>query len=277
MKHVRVGISTCPNDTFAFAGLLRGAVEMPGLELAFELADVEQLNRRMLAGEFDVAKVSFAAVLQRPGEYVVLPSGSALGFGVGPVVLAGPGPVPALDDPAARVLAPGAHTTASLLWRSFHPGGATPRQVVFSEIQPALAAGRADLGISIHEGRFSFRAQGLQLVEDLGRRWERETGSPLPLGGIVGRRDLDHELLEGVQQALARSLAWAEQHADLALATMRAHAQEQADDVLWAHVELYVGDRTRDLGAEGRRALERLAALAVRTGCAPDGARFEFL
>lgn len=264
-RALTVGISTCPNDTFAFAGLLTGAVEAPGLELRFELADVEELNRRALAGELDVAKVSFAAALSLADDVTVLPSGAALGRGVGPLLLGAAGrtrPADAVDGRPPRVLCPGRSTTASLLYELFHPGRGRVEQVVFSAILPALEAGEADFGVCIHEGRFTWRDRGLVLVEDLGETWEQATGAELPLGGIVARASLGDDVARALSDALARSIAWGHAHRDAAAAVMRRHAQELSDDVLWAHVELYVNERTRDLGEEGRRALAELARRA---------------
>lgn len=272
MKRLRVGISTCPNDTFAFHGLLSGATLPRGLELSFELTDVQTLNEGLRAGRFDVAKVSFAAALALAERHVVLPAGAALGFGVGPVVLAphgGPPPV------RPRVLCPGADTTATLLWRLLHPEPAELRQTVFSAIMPALERGEADLGVCIHEGRFTWRARGLHFVEDLGESWERASGGPVPLGGLLARRSLGAAALASLSAAVRDSLRLACVERTAALQTMRAHAREHADAVLWQHVELYVNAETHALSGTGRAALARLAERARSAGLAPAGAALE--
>jgi 1,4-dihydroxy-6-naphthoate synthase len=266
---LRVGISPCPNDTFAFHALLERRIATPGLELQFELADIEELNRRFLAGELDACKVSFAALAGRP-EVRVLSAGAALGFGVGPLLVAAPGAAPerAPDGrprmpEGARVLCPGEHTSASLLYRLFHAGEGRVEQTVFSRILPALAAREAPFGVCIHEGRFTYARMGLALVEDLGARWEERERAPLPLGGIALRAGQAPELGDELEDAIRRSLSYAHAHRDEALATMRRHAQEDSDEVLWKHVELYVSEWTRELGPEGRSAIERLRALAA--------------
>ncbi|MEM7310144.1 MAG: MqnA/MqnD/SBP family protein [Planctomycetota bacterium] len=274
-RALRIGISTCPNDTFAFHALLTGAVQAEGLELSFELLDVQELNERMLAGRFDAAKVSFHAALALAADTFVLPSGSALGHGVGPLLLAAaPDRTPA---PAALVLCPGRWTTATLLYRLFHPDGGRIEHRVFSDIFPALQGAEVDLGVCIHEGRFTWREAGLSYVEDLGERWEAETGLPLPLGGIVARRDLGAEALESLQEAIHASLSWALAHREDCLPTLRRYAQELSDDVLWAHVDLYVNERTLDLGREGGVALAALADLARARGLLAPGADLELL
>jgi 1,4-dihydroxy-6-naphthoate synthase len=264
-RTIRLGISTCPNDTFAFHGLLTRAVHWQGLDFDVELLDIEQLNTRMLEGEFDVCKLSFAAALGLADRVVVLPSGSALGFGVGPLLLAAEtGTRPA--DATQLTLCPGAKTTASLLFDLFHPRTTTIEQAVFSEIMPRLAARTADFGVCIHEGRFTWEAHGLHLVEDLGSRWETETGCPLPLGGIVASRRLSAEVTAAVQQVIHNSLTLAMADPAAALPTMRAHAQEFDDRVLMQHVDLYVNEWTLDLGETGRRALDEFATRAAATG-----------
>jgi 1,4-dihydroxy-6-naphthoate synthase len=262
---IRLGISTCPNDTFAFHGLLARAVDWRGLDFRVELLDIEQLNTRMLHGDFDVCKLSFAAALDMARDVVVLPSGSALGFGVGPLLLA----AEADTRPTSATqltLCPGEHTTATLLFELFHPRTTLIEQTVFSGIMPRLTAGTADFGVCIHEGRFTWEAQGLHLVEDLGSRWEAATGCPLPLGGIVASRRLPAAVTAGVQQVIHDSLALALADPAAPLPTMRAHAQEFDDRVLRQHVELYVNEWTVDLGDTGRRALDALSTRAAAVG-----------
>ena len=262
---IRLGISTCPNDTFAFHGLLTQAVDWRGLEFEVQLLDIQELNDRLLAGDFDVAKTSFHAALHLADRFVVLPSGAALGFGVGPLLLAAAaGTVP--TSPAQLALCPGRHTTAALLYELFHPRTTRVEHVVFSEIMPALAAGRADFGVCIHEGRFTWQQHGLALVEDLGSRWEAETGSPLPLGGIVASRRLPTDTIAAVQGVIHDSLQFALADRNRPLPTMRAHAQEHDDAVLMQHVDLYVNEWTVELGPTGERALRELSARAAAIG-----------
>lgn len=261
---VHLGLSTCPNDTFAFAALLEGRSERFGLDFEFELLDVEELNSRLIASEFDVAKGSFAMALRHGDELGVLPVGSAIGFGNGPLLLAREdGREPRDGD---RVLCPGENTTAHLLYRSFYSSGPPAEHVVFSDILPALESGDADFGVCIHEGRFTYAQHGLHCLADLGQVWEDATGAPLPLGGLFARRDRDPELLRRVSAAIFESLEDALAQPTRALPAMRTHAQEFDDDVLMSHVDLYVNEHTRDLAPEGRAALR---ALAERAETAP--------
>jgi 1,4-dihydroxy-6-naphthoate synthase len=275
VKHLRIGISTCPNDTFAFHALLAGEVRPAGLALEFELCDVEELNQRFTRGELDAAKVSFHAALAQAEELLVLPSGAALGFGVGPLVLGAPGG--SGFGPAARVLLPGRWTTAALLWRLFHEADGAAEHVVFSRIFPELQARRADLGVCIHEGRFTWPEAGLVFHEDLGATWERASGAPLPLGGIAVRRSLGPDVAWRLQDALRASLEWGLAHREACLASMRRHAQELADAVLWAHVDTYVNAFTLELGSAGEAALRSLSEAARAHGILPSGAALSIL
>lgn len=276
-RPLRVGVSTCPNDTFAFHALFERELRVPGLELEFELGDVQELNERLLSGELDVSKASFSTALAAPDELVVLPSGCALGFGVGPVLLAAK-PLE-LESLAAnaRVLTPGAGTTAELLYRMLYPGLGRIERRVFSEIMPALAAGQAELGVCIHEGRFTWRERGLHLIEDLGASYESRTQSPLPLGGILARRSLGDAALRQLSRAIGASIDRARANPDATLPTMRRHAAESDDAAIWGHVELYVNEWTRSLGPVGREALAAFARVAREAGLAPPGAELQVL
>lgn len=259
-RRIRLGISPCPNDTFTFHGLLTGAVRPRGFELQIELADVEELNTRFASGRLEASKVSFYAALELAAECIVLRAGSAIGFGVGPLLLARRN-APPLER--ARILCPGMHTTAYFLFRLFHPEVERVEQAVFSEILPALERGEADYGVCIHEARFTHARHGLVQVEDLGTTWEDATSSPLPLGGIVVRESLDSEIALELERSIQISLDHARAHPADALQTMRAHARELDDDAIRAHVDLYVNEWTRDLGSPGDQALLELWTRAL--------------
>jgi 1,4-dihydroxy-6-naphthoate synthase len=258
-----IGISPCPNDTFVFHALLCGAVRPRGFDVEIHMHDVQTLNEMMLAGELDASKVSFAAALRATRDTVVLRSGAALGFGVGPLLLK------RRDAPplrTARVLCPGETTTATLLYTLFHGGEGRVEQTVFTDILPALQDGRADYGVCIHEGRFTYERHGLERVEDLGTTWEQRTHSPLPLGGIVARTRLGPTTLRELDDAVRASYDFARKHPRDALATAHEHALELDEDVMRAHIDLYVNAWTRDLGPEGERALVELSRRARESG-----------
>jgi 1,4-dihydroxy-6-naphthoate synthase len=273
-RPIHLAISTCPNDTFAFHALITKAVDWRGLEFRLEFLDIQQLNDRLFSGDFDAAKTSFHAALKMTDETVVLPSGSALGYQVGPLLLAAqPGIVPL--DASQVTLCPGEDTTAALLFQLFHNETTHVRHVVFSDIMPALERGEADFGVCIHEGRFTWEQAGLSLVEDLGTRWETETACPLPLGGIVARRSLPSDVIGAVQATIHDSLQYAISDRRAALPTMRRFAQEFDDDVLMQHVDLYVNEWTVDLGETGCEALNQLSQRATLAGVLPASKTIE--
>lgn len=264
---IRLGISTCPNDTFAFHALIERKVDWDGLRFEIELLDIQQLNARLRSGTFDVAKASFFAALQLADRYLVLPSGSALGFGVGPLLLASrAGMHPHRADRKLLTLCPGEDTTAHLLFRLFYPNFGRVEQVEFSEIMPRLSAGSADFGVCIHEGRFTWQRQGLHLIEDLGTRWEQTTATPLPLGGIIASRSLPPPVLHRIQGVIRNSLLYGLANRPETLSTMQRWAQELEERVIWQHVDLYVNDWTVELGEVGARALAALEAKARAAG-----------
>lgn len=264
-RRIRLAISTCPNDTFAFHGLITRSVDWRGLDFEIDLVDIEQLNERLVRDDFDVIKVSFHAALTVADRIVVLPSGSAIGFGVGPLLLS----ASADTKPSSSeqlTLCPGRLTTAAMLFNLFHHQTSQVEHVVFSDILPRLAAGLADFGVCIHEGRFTWQSHGLHLVEDLGSRWETETGGPLPLGGIVASRRLARDTIAAAQAVIHDSLLFALRDRSTPLPTMRRHAQEFDDAVLMRHVDLYVNEWTLDLGTTGATALSALSDRTARVG-----------
>jgi 1,4-dihydroxy-6-naphthoate synthase len=263
---MRIGISTCPNDTFSFAALLEGRVPAPEA-LQWTLEDVQDLNELLMQRELDVGKASFHAAIVLADDYLVLPVGAALGFGVGPLLLAKDAAHAArLPQVGDRVLCPGALTTATLLYKLFVPEGPRAAQRLFSEIMPALERGDAEYGVVIHEGRFTYEQHGLHRALDLGQLWEERCGCALPLGGILARRALGPERIAAITDAIRASLDVAREDPRSSLPAMRRYAQEFSDEVLEEHVRLYVNDATTELGEEGRRALEQLQARARELG-----------
>lgn len=275
---IRLAISTCPNDTFAFHGLLEQQIDFAGLSFDVQLLDIQQLNDGLFAGQFDVAKASFHAAARLSDRTIVLPSGSALGFGVGPLLLAAVPESSPNHVSSGRTLCPGEHTTATLLFQLFYHeaiagGKTTIEHCLFSEIMPALQKRTADFGVCIHEGRFTWEQVGLSLVEDLGARWESVTDAPLPLGGILARRDLSDELTARVQAVIRASIEYGLANRAETAESMRAYAQELDEAVMFQHVDLYVNQWTVELGETGRQALKLLSHKAIEAGVIPAGSK----
>ena len=260
---LKLGISTCPNDTFAFHAILNHKVDLKGLDFQIELLDVQQLNERLAEGSLDYSKASFHAALHLTSKYGVLQAGSALGIGVGPILISAGSKT---LEQNSRVLCPGEWTTASLLFRCLHPGVGVLSNSVFSEIMPALKSGITDFGVVIHEGRFTYESEGLTLVEDLGSSWERLTNGVVPLGGILGRREIPEEIHRHFNSVLRDSINYAYLHSEEVFETMKQHAQELNKSAIWKHVELYVNEYTLDLGKIGQDALGKMRTVALSAG-----------
>ena len=263
---LRLGFSPCPNDTFIFHALVHGLVA-PDLDLDVTLADVQELNDLAVAGALDIAKISYHAYLHVADRYAMLPSGGALGRGVGPLVVTRE---PLASLRGATVATPGGLTTANLLLGLWQPDDVRTAPLRYDRIMPAVAAGDVDAGLIIHESRFTYADHGLVQHEDLGAWWERTTGLPIPLGGIAIRRELGPELAGRMDEAIRASLrrAWAAPHDSEAYVAL--HAQEMSADVRRRHIELYVNDFSLDVGAQGREAVAELARRAAARGIAPE-------
>lgn len=262
MQTLRFGFSPCPNDTFAFHALVHGLVEAP-LRVEPVLLDIEELNTRALAGELGLTKVSYGALPRLDARYRLLRSGSALGRGCGPLVVARE-PLTLAQAAAGRIAVPGRETTAFLLLSLAAPAPGELVEMRYDRILRAVETGEVDAGLIIHESRFTYRGHGLELVADLGDWWEGETGLPIPLGAILARRDLGEETAAAAEAAIRRSVEYAFAHPEASRAYIRANAQELSDDVCDAHIGLYVNEFTIDLGDEGLAAVEGLTSRAVR-------------
>ena len=254
---LKVNISTCPNDTFMFDALLHRRIDTEGVEFEPRLADIEELNRLALSGEADITKCSYAVVPQIIDEYQILNSGSALGRGNGPLLVS-KRPLDRNGLSGLTVAIPGERTTANLLLKSLFPEMQDKREMLFSEVIPAVVAGKADAGVLIHEGRFVYREKGLSLVADLGMEWETRYGLPLPLGAIAVRRSLPEELKRKMDRLLSRSVGYAFENPDESRAFIKRYAKELDDDVIRSHIDLFVNSYSLDLGEEGRKAVARL-------------------
>lgn len=271
---MKFAYSPCPNDTFAFHAAKEGLIEGPNFEV--EHHDVETLNRRAFEGSYEVTKLSFGALGRLLDEYALLSSGGALGRGVGPIVVARDGIASSeLGSSDLDVVIPGGLTTANLLLKLHSPSFEAADERIFDEIMPAVAAGEYDAGLVIHEGRFTYRDHGLTKVLDLGEWWEKETGTPVPLGCIAVRRDVTDS--GGVERALRRSVERARKNRDDGLPEdeslreyVREYAQEMDDDVLLRHIDLYVNEYTVDMGRDGKRAVETLFERGREAGVLPE-------
>lgn len=250
---MKLVISPCPNDVWVFAGWMLGKVAGPGVDVTF--LDVQAANELLMAGggDADVIKVSYGVWNALGASWHPLRSGGALGRGCGPLLLRNP-----LAESTGPVLVPGRHTTANLLLDVFLDGQEVVKEYLpFDALYGRLCTEPGCRGVVIHESRFTYERDGLELIQDLGEHWESVTGAPIPLGLIVHRDGLDTEAIDAT---IRRSIAWADAHPDEALALCAEHAQELELDVMKAHIALYVNSFTVDIGSEGESAIAALSS-----------------
>lgn len=265
---ITLGFSPCPNDTFIFDALLHGRVDTEGLDFEPIIEDVEALNRRAFEGRIDVTKLSYHAFAYLTGRYRLLDAGSALGRNCGPLLIAKT-PLSEAQINAARIAIPGRLTTANFLLGMAFPQALNKQEFLFSDIEDAVLRGDADAGLIIHENRFTYEQRGLVKLMDLGAFWESTTGLPIPLGGIVVRRELPEDMQQKINRVMRRSVEYAFAHEAEVMPFVRTHAQAMEDAVMKAHIDLYVSKFTVDLGAEGRRAVSEMFHIAQDQGLIP--------
>jgi len=269
-----LGISPCPNDTYIFDAMLHGKIDTEGLEFMPRLEDVETLNQLAIEGSLDISKVSYGVVFQLLHQYRILEAGSALGKGVGPLFVSkNIGHDEEIDFSKIRVALPGINTTAHLLFSLAYPEIKNKTFVPFHVIEDMVINDEVDAGVIIHENRFTYQQKGLNKLSDLGDVWEKRTGAPIPLGGILVRRLFDLDLATKINRVINRSLAFANDHADALPAFVTENAKEMNEEVMRNHISLYVNEFSLALGQEGRLAVMELikASAALNQKSLPEG------
>src|SRR6201996_4606627 len=270
-----LGFSPCPNDTFIFDALIHHKIDTEGLTFNVFYDDVETLNQKAMRGELDITKLSYHAFAYVADKYVLLDAGSALGFGVGPMLICKKEPYELLKDletqaSNVKIGIPGKYTTANFLLGTAFPNATNKVELVFSEIEDAVLEERVDVGLIIHENRFTYQDKGLKKIIDLGDYWEKETGCAIPLGGIVANRKLPPDVQHKINRVLRRSVEFAFANPKSGLEYIRSHAQEMSEEVMYKHIELYVNKYSVDLGAEGKKAIKLLFDTAREKGIIPE-------
>jgi len=254
-----LGFSPCPNDTFIFDALVNKKIDTGGLEFDVVLQDVETLNQWALEGKLDITKLSFPAFFKSLEHYTLLNAGSALGKGVGPLLITdSQQEITNEEINQASIALPGANTTANLLFSFAYPEAKDKRFMLFSAIEDALVNKETDLGVIIHENRFTYQQKGLRKVKDLGEYWEERMELPLPLGGIAINQWVKRSLALKVNELIRKSLDFAFKNYPLISDYVKQHSQEMSEDVMRQHIDLYVNNYSLDLGEEGKLAIESL-------------------
>lgn len=254
---LKLHISPCPNDTYMFNALINNKMDLGKLQFTVRLSDIEELNKLAINNIPDITKISYGVYGLIAREYQLLPVGSAMGFGAGPLLVA-KRPIALSEITSCTVAIPGQHTSANMLFDRQFPEVKQKRFMVFSAIGSAILKDQVDAGVIIHESRFTYQHIGLQLVADLGKMWEEQTGLPVPLGAIAVRRTLPEDVKKQIAKLLKQSILQANQNPSSTLQYVQKHAQEMSPEVQMAHIKLYVNDYSLAIDNQAQRAVECL-------------------
>lgn len=257
-----LGFSPCPNDTFIFDALVNGKIDTKGIEFDYLMEDVETLNQWAFEEKLDITKLSYGAFLSLSKPYALLHSGSALGKGVGPLLVSKM-PIAFEEIEQYKIAIPGKKTTANLLLNLAAPNAQNKVETVFNNIEDAVLTGIADIGLIIHENRFTYQTKGLHKIIDLGDWWETTMKAAIPLGGIVMKRGVDKSIIAQVDALIKESVLYAWQQYPNLPDFVKNNAQEMDETVMRQHIQLYVNEFTTDLGVVGTHSIKMLFEKAM--------------
>jgi 1,4-dihydroxy-6-naphthoate synthase len=260
MTRLDIAFSTCPNDTFIFHAMLHGCIDTGNLKFTPHMHDVEALNIKAFSNTYHISKLSFYAYLKLKQTYDILDSGSALGYGCGPLLV---GKSSDLFTSEAKIAIPGEYTTAYLLLKLWNPAIRNVEVTRFDNILEGVQIGKYDAGLIIHEGRFVYPEYDCVKIIDLGEWWEDETGLPIPLGCIAVKKDRQTiSLKNDIESVLRNSVKYAFENRSASREFVKSHAQELDNQVIDGHIDLYVNNFTLSLGDTGRKAIQTLEEMA---------------
>jgi 1,4-dihydroxy-6-naphthoate synthase len=263
-----LGFSPCPNDTFIFDAMVHGRIDTEGLEFDYFLADVESLNKKALASEVDITKVSYHAYAYAAHEYLILDAGSALGHRNGPLLIS-KREIDTSELNGLKIAIPGKLTTANLLFSIAWPQADNKVEYLFSDIESALLNDEVDAGLVIHETRFTYYRRGLHKIADMGEYWESLTKLPIPLGAIVIKRNIPYEIALKVNRIIRRSLEYAYKDSFASYDFVAGNAREMESTIMNNHIKLYVNEYSLDLGSSGREAINELFRISTEKKIIP--------
>lgn len=257
-----LGFSPCPNDCFIFDALIHKKIDTQGIDFEVVMEDVEALNNRAFNQELDITKLSYHAFLYLTNHYALLNSGSALGFNCGPLLVKkATAEIQNLDT--ASIAIPGRFTTANFLLSIAFPNAKNKKELLFSDIEDAILLNKVDAGLLIHENRFTYQEKGLEKIIDLGEFWENLIHAPIPLGGIVVKRNIDNSFQKTIDHLIKQSVEFAFANPESCMPFVKQHAQEMSEEVMKKHIALYVNDFSIDLGNTGKKAIQLLFNKAI--------------
>ena len=265
-----LSFSPCPNDTFIFDALVNSKIDTEGLSFDVHLEDVQTLNEWAKQGKLDFSKISYGVYPLIRHQYNLLKSGGALGKGVGPLLITKEEVLITKYEERQQLVnnstidIPGTNTTAHFLFSQAFQSAKQKQFLVFHEIEEAVLSGKVDMGVIIHENRFTYQQKGLYKLMDLGEYWETTTGYPIPLGGIVAHQRIDAELQHKVDRLIRKSLEYAFSNYPLITDYVKQHSQEMSEEVMRQHIDLYVNNYSLDLGEDGMQAVEQMLQIATQ-------------
>jgi len=260
-----LGFSPCPNDCFIFDALVHKKIDTQGIDFTVVMEDVEALNNRAFKEELDITKLSYHAFLYLTNQYALLNSGSALGFNCGPLLVQS-AKSKVQDINTATIAIPGKYTTANFLLSLAFPNAKNKKEILFSDIEEAVLSHKVDAGLLIHENRFTYEEKGLEKIIDLGEFWESLIHAPIPLGGIVVKRNIESKLQKTIDTLIKQSVEFAFANPESCMPFVKEHAQEMSEDVMKKHIALYVNQFSVDLGNVGKNAIQLLFDKATENG-----------
>ncbi len=261
-----LGFSPCPNDTFIFDALIHRRIDSGNYRFNVVLDDVGALNRKAFQATLDITKLSYHAYLFVNDKYQMLHSGSALGSGVGPLLITRNENIDFCRNniSSITIAVPGQYTTANFLLQAIFGNHLHTKNYLFSDIEQAVINGEVDAGVIIHENRFTYHQKGLAKIIDLGEAWETQTKQLIPLGGIAVKRSLPEKVKQDINRLIRQSIRFAFDNPQYALPFIRENAQEMSPEVMQKHIDLYVNQYSLDLGTNGQQAIKYMFDFAKK-------------
>ena len=254
-----LAFSPCPNDTFIFDALVNKKIDTDGIDFDVHLEDVQTLNEWAIADKMDISKISYGVLPIIMNKYELLNSGGALGKGVGPLLVTNKN-IKWTDEKTVAI--PGKNTTAHLLFTLAFPAAKNKIFKVFNEIEDAVLSGEVDAGVIIHENRFTYEQKGLTKQMDLGAYWEEKLKVPIPLGGIVIKKNIDQKIAKKIDELIRKSIEYAFEYYPSISDYVKLHSQEMDEEVMRKHINLYVNEYSINLGNDGLAAVNKLISIS---------------